>query len=70
MTWVPALRPAGRAVAAGATRVLVLTLFLIGTTLTREAIARVGARPVVLGVALWVLAATATAGALLAGWIA
>ncbi len=70
VTSAPALRGAGHTVAAGATRVLVVTLFLIGTTLTREAISRVGARPVVLGVALWLLAATATAAAILAGWIA
>jgi uncharacterized membrane protein YadS len=57
-------------VAAGARRTLVVTLFLIGTTLTREAVRRVGVRPVFLGVALWVLAASATLGAILAGWIA
>ncbi len=70
VTWVPALGPAGHAVAAGAKRVLVVTLFLIGTSLTREALARVGVRPVVLGVLLWLLAASATAAAILAGWIA
>jgi uncharacterized integral membrane protein (TIGR00698 family) len=70
VTWVPPLAPAGLAVAFGARRLLVVTLFLIGTSLTREAIVRVGARPVVLGVLLWLLAGSATAGALLAGWIA
>jgi len=66
---VPVLRPTGLAVAAGARRTLVVTLFLIGSTLTREAVRRVGARPVLLGVALWVLAASATLGAIFAGWI-
>ncbi len=70
VTWAPDLRPAGLTVAAGARRALVVTLFLIGTTLTREAVRRVGARPVFLGVALWVLAASSTLGAILAGWIA
>ncbi|HMA29392.1 MAG TPA: putative sulfate exporter family transporter [Thermoanaerobaculia bacterium] len=66
---LPALRPAGLAVAAGARRVLVVTLFLIGTSLTRDAVRRVGLKPVVLGVALWILAASATLAALKARWI-
>lgn len=69
VTALPALRGAGLAVAGGARRLLVATLFLIGSTLTREALARVGARPFVLAILLWVLAASATLGALLAGWI-
>ena len=69
VTWFPALRPAGLAVAAGAKRVLVSTLFLIGASLTRDALRRVGLRPVALGVALWVLAAGVTLLALKAGWI-
>lgn len=69
VTWFPALQPAGLAVAAGARRLLVVTLFLIGASLTRDALRRVGLRPVALGVALWVLAAGATLAALKAGWI-
>jgi uncharacterized integral membrane protein (TIGR00698 family) len=69
VTWAPDLRPAGFAVATAARRILVVTLFLIGTTLTRESVRRVGARPVLLGVALWVLAGSATLGAILSGWI-
>jgi uncharacterized integral membrane protein (TIGR00698 family) len=69
VTSFPALRPAGLAVAAGAKRVLVVTLFLIGTSLTRDALKRVGLRPIVLGVALWILAASATLAALEARWI-
>jgi uncharacterized membrane protein YadS len=33
---------------------LVLTLFLIGASLTRSSIRSVGARPLALGVALWI----------------
>lgn len=69
VTWFPDLRPAGLAIAAGAKRVLVVTLFLIGASLTREALRSVGLRPVALGVALWFLAAGATLAALKAGWI-
>ena len=69
VTALPVLRGPGVQVAFGARRLLVATLFLIGTTLTREALARVGARPFLLAVSLWILAASATLGALLAGWI-
>ncbi len=69
VTSFPALRPAGLAVAVGAKRVLVVTLFLIGTSLTRDALRRVGLKPVALGVALWILAASATLAALEARWI-
>jgi len=69
VTYVPALRPAGRLVATVAQRTLVLTLFLLGLGLSREAVARVGARPFVLGVTLWVIVGSATLGAVLAGWI-
>jgi uncharacterized integral membrane protein (TIGR00698 family) len=70
VTLVPALRGAGVLTAVLARRLLVATLFLIGTTLTRGALAAVGPRPFFLAVLLWVLAATATLGAILAGWIA
>lgn len=60
---LPALKPAGDVVAFGARRVLVATLFLIGASIPREALRRIGPRPFVLGVALWILAAT---GSLLA----
>lgn len=69
VSFVPSLRPAGRVVAAGAQRALVLTLFLLGLGLSRAAVARVGARPFVLGVLLWLLAAGVTLGAILLGWI-
>ena len=69
VTAAPALRGAGLTVASAARRLLVVTLFLVGSTLTRDALAKVGARPFLLAVLLWVLAASATLGALLAGWI-
>ena len=69
VTYVPALKPAGHVVASAAQRSLVLTLFLLGLGLSPEAVARVGARPFVLGVALWVVVGTATLAAILAGWI-
>jgi uncharacterized integral membrane protein (TIGR00698 family) len=69
VTWVPALRPAGRLVAAGARQAMVLTLFLVGAGLSREALRQVGARPLVMGGLLWVLVSAAVLGALAAGVI-
>jgi uncharacterized integral membrane protein (TIGR00698 family) len=69
VSFVPALQPAGKLLAAAAQRLLVLTLFLLGLGLSRAALARVGARPFLMGVVLWVLVASATLAALLVGWI-
>ena len=52
-----------------AKRVLVLTLFFIGASLTRRTLAAVGLRPFVLGVALWLLVSTLTLGGINAGLI-
>lgn len=69
VTFLPSLQPAGHAVAAVAQRALVLTLFLLGLGLSRQAVARVGAKPFVMGVALWAVVGSATLGAILIGWI-
>ncbi len=69
VTWIPALRPAGHAVAEAARRSLVLTLFLLGLGLSRDAVARMGARPFALGVGLWLAAGTATLASIRAGLI-
>jgi uncharacterized membrane protein YadS len=58
-TWVPAVADYAPAVKVVGTRLLVLALFLIGLSLTREALAAVGPRPLILGVALWLVLATA-----------
>lgn len=69
VTWVPILQPAGHVIESIAKRLLVLTLFLIGSGLTRETLRSVGARPFFQGVLLWMIAASATFGAIEAGWI-
>jgi uncharacterized integral membrane protein (TIGR00698 family) len=56
-------------VTAGAQRLFAVTLFLIGSGFSRAALRAVGIRPLVIGVALWLAVGTATAGALLSGWI-
>jgi uncharacterized integral membrane protein (TIGR00698 family) len=69
VTWLPALKPAGHVVDALAKRSLVLTLFLIGTNLTRTTIRSVGLKPFFQGVILWAIIGSGTLGAILAGWI-
>lgn len=48
---------------------LVVTLLLIGAGLSRQVLQRVGPRPLLQGVILWLLVGSATLGALLLGWI-
>jgi uncharacterized membrane protein YadS len=48
---------------------LVVTLFLIGSGLTREVLAKTGLRPLVQGVALWIVVSVVSAVAILGGWI-
>jgi uncharacterized integral membrane protein (TIGR00698 family) len=61
-TWVPALAPVKPLVSEIAKRLLVLALFLIGLSLSRDALKTVGWRPLAQGVLLWVIAS--------AGWLA
>ena len=59
VTWIPALRVPGHWVAFAAQRVLVLTLFLIGAGLSRKALKEVGVRPLLQGLALWIVVCAA-----------
>ncbi|MGH8277404.1 MAG: putative sulfate exporter family transporter, partial [Steroidobacteraceae bacterium] len=69
VTWIPALKPSGHAVFVGAQRALVVTLFLIGSGLSREALRAVGRRPLIQGFILWIVMGSGTLGAILLGWI-
>jgi uncharacterized membrane protein YadS len=44
----------------GARRLLVVTLFLIGTGLTKDVLKKVGFRPIIQGITLWVLVSLVT----------
>lgn len=66
-TFVPALQPPGHLLAAGARRVLVLTLFLIGCGLSRDTLRRVGLRPFLQGLLLWLMVASLGLGAVKLG---
>ncbi len=59
-TWVPALAPAKEYVALVAKRLLVLALFLIGLSLSRDALRTVGWRPLAQGAILWLLVGVAS----------
>ncbi len=69
VTFVPALKPAGAWVNAAAKRALVLTLFLLGCGLSREALKRVGPRPFLQGLLLWICVGAGSLGAIRLGWI-
>lgn len=69
VTWIPALQPAGHVVSEVAKRLMVLTLFLIGASLNREAVKSVGPRPFLLGLSLWIIVGSSTLAAILLGWI-
>jgi uncharacterized integral membrane protein (TIGR00698 family) len=69
VTWIPSLKPAGHLVFKGAQRSLVVTLFLIGSGLSRQALQVVGKRPLIQGFILWVLMGCGTLSAILLGWI-
>jgi uncharacterized integral membrane protein (TIGR00698 family) len=49
---------------------LVVTLFLIGTGLSRSTLRQVGVRPLLQGILLWLIVGTASLLAIRAGWIA
>lgn len=57
VTWLPELRNSGDMVAAVSRRILVLTLFFIGSGLTRSTLAKVGMRPFLQGLGLWIVMA-------------
>lgn len=72
-TYVPPYLPASTHVAAWITalakRGLVLTLFLIGAGISREALRRVGFRPFLQGLLLWIAVGGGTLAAIQWGWI-
>lgn len=67
VTWIPFLQQPGKAVELLARRCLVATLFLIGASLTKDALRSVGFRPFLQGLLLWLLVAGATLAAILSG---
>ena len=48
---------------------LTVTLFLIGTGLNRETLRRVGVRPLLQGLTLWIIVGSTTLALILSNWI-
>jgi uncharacterized integral membrane protein (TIGR00698 family) len=68
-TFVAPLRVATPAVSAGARHLLVASLLLVGAGLSREALRKTGARPLLHGALLWIAVATSTLVAIWRGWV-
>lgn len=66
---VPTLQSVWDDFAFGARRLLVVTLFLIGTGLTREVLKKVGIRPLIQGISLWVIVSSVTLAKIVSGLV-
>jgi uncharacterized integral membrane protein (TIGR00698 family) len=60
VTFVPAVAKVGPDIVLVGREALVVALFLIGLSLSRAALSRVGARPLILGIVLWLVVAIAS----------
>jgi uncharacterized membrane protein YadS len=68
-TLLPAFNPAFAAFSRLGKIGLTVTLFLIGTGLNKETLKKVGVRPLLQGVTLWIIVGTATLALILFNWI-
>lgn len=68
-SWIPLLHTQFLAVANLGRLGLAVTLFLIGTGITRDTVREVGARPMIQGILLWAVVSCVSLGAILKGWI-
>jgi uncharacterized integral membrane protein (TIGR00698 family) len=68
-TFAPSVQPAAKPIAAASRAALTLTLYLIGSGLSRSVVRAVGVRPLVHAVALWLVVGTATLAAIMGGVI-
>lgn len=68
-TWIPIVNEYGSQLNSISKKLLVLTLFLIGTNLTKEVIKKVGLRPFILGGILWALISIITLQLIIVGII-
>ncbi len=68
-TFVPSIQPAAHFVGAVSRALLTLTLFLIGTGLSRTVVRAVGARPLIHALLLWIAIGGASLAAILTGLV-
>ena len=69
-TWVPILTPIGHTIADVAQRILILSLFLIGSCLVRTSLANIRLRPFIHGLTLWAIVGVGSLLAISTGWLA
>ncbi len=69
-SFLPAMHPLFSMLSKLGKNGLVVTLFLIGTGLSKKTLQQVGARPMLQGVLLWILIGTASLLAIRSGWVA
>jgi uncharacterized integral membrane protein (TIGR00698 family) len=68
-TYIPILQPLAEPIGFGARRGMVLVLFLIGCSLSRETLRHVGVRTLVFGSVLWLVVAVSILVSVIEGWI-
>lgn len=68
-SWLPDLKPLWTLLHAVSRQALVMTLFLIGAGLTRQALRQLGMRPLFMGVILWVIVSLATLALIIGGYV-
>ncbi len=66
-TYVVQMGPIWHLLSKAAKQLLIMTLFLVGSGLTREVFSEVGFRPLLQGIVLWVIVSSATVTAILCG---
>lgn len=69
VTWIPELNPVGVHISNFAKKLLVVTLFFIGLNLNMASVKKVGVRPLLLGLILWLIVGTTTLIAIKLNWI-
>lgn len=69
VTWLPVTAPAGGFIKEISKYLMITTLFLIGANLSRSKLRELGFKPVLHGVILWLILATAWCCAIHFGWV-
>lgn len=69
VTWVPATADAGHLLKEISKYMMIVTLFLIGANLSREKLKELGLKPVIHGVALWIILASLWCAAIHFHWV-
>lgn len=69
VTWIPELKPLGAGVSTFAKKFLILILFFIGSNLNLPSLKKVGIRPLLLGLFLWIIVGSTTLLFIKNNWI-